>query len=137
MSDRLVVTDATGRSLVVREREEGRFVAGDLEGRDLADLGGDLMPFLVGDTIVFAGVAPGPDADRVEISTPGVDGIHQTCRVKNDVWMSFPEPFVDGMVVTARWRRGDRLLAEVVSEPLRADGLTPLRRPGWTEYAPQ
>jgi hypothetical protein len=136
MSNRLVVTDAIGRSLVVRELEEGRFVATDFEGRELADVGGDLTPFLVGDAIVFAGVAPGPDADRVEISTPGIEGIHQTCRVKNGVWMSFPEPFVDGVVVTARWRRGDHLLAEVVSEPLRRDALTPLRRPGWTEYSP-
>jgi hypothetical protein len=135
MSDLLVVTDATGRSLVVREHTGGRFVVCDFDGRELADLG-DLTPFLVGDRIVFGGAAPGPDADRVEITTPGFDGIHQSCRVKNSLWMSFPEPFVDGMVVTARWWRGSRVLAEVVSEPLRPDALRPLRRPGWTEYSP-
>jgi hypothetical protein len=136
VQDLLVVTDSNGRSLAVRQPEEGHFVAGEFRGPELADLGGDLTPFLVGDDIVFAGVALGPDADRVELSTPGIAGIAQTCRVKNGVWMSFPEPFVDGMVLTARWLRGDRLLDEVVSEPLRAGSLTPLRRPGWTGYSP-
>ena len=49
--------------------------------------------------------------DRVEISSPGPSprlAFTQTCRVRNDVWLSFPEPFREGMEVTvAEYRTGN------------------------------
>jgi hypothetical protein len=98
------------------------------------------MPFLVtiedAPFIVFAGTVISPGADRVDITSPGFTGVHQTCHVRNRVWMSFPEPFTEGMVITATWRDGDRALFERKSEPLRSDALEPIFGPEWTSYAP-
>ena len=97
------------------------------------------MPFLItvrdAPFIVFAGSVFGP-ADRVDITSPGFAGIHQTCRVGNGVWMSFPEPFTDGLVITAIWHAGDRVLFERQSEPLRPDALEPILVPGGRPTAP-
>jgi hypothetical protein len=135
-----VVTGPAGRSFGVSEvPTPGRYVADDLTtGRRLGDLDGDLMPFVVEDPplIVFAGVSLGPGADCVEIVSPGFSGIHQTCRVRNGVWMSFPEPFTEGMVITATWHQGGRVLFERRSAPLRSDALEPILGPGWTPYSP-
>lgn len=87
--------------------------------------------------IVFAGTVLSPaGADRVDITSHGFTGIHQTCRVRNRVWMSFPEPFTEEMVITAIWREGDRVIFERQSEPLRSDALEPIFGPGWAPYAP-
>jgi hypothetical protein len=87
--------------------------------------------------IVFAGTVLSPGgADRVDITSPSLTGIHQSCRVRNRAWMSFPEPFTEGMVITAVWREGDRVLFERQSEPLGSDALEPIFRAGWTSYAP-
>jgi hypothetical protein len=139
----LVVTGPAGRTFAVSELpDSGRFVADDLaEGRRLGDLNGDLMPFVVtiddAPFIVFAGTVLSPGgADRVELTSPGLTGIHQTCRVRNRAWMSFPEPFTEEMVITAAWRADDHVLFERQSEPLRSDALEPVFGPGWTPYAP-
>jgi hypothetical protein len=135
-----VVTGHAGRVLAVSQINDG-FVLDDLtEDRRLGDLNGDLMPFVLAieerPFIVVAGVVLGLGADRVEVKSAGFTGIGQTCRVRNQVWLSFPEPFTEGMVITATWRKGDRVLFECVSEPLRADALHPIFGPGWTSYAP-
>jgi hypothetical protein len=102
----LGVTGPAGRTLVISELpDSGRFVIDDPAGAGrLGDLNGDLMPFVLGiddaPFIVFAGAVPGPGANRVEITSPGFSGIHQTCWVRNQVWMSVPEPFVAGMGIT-------------------------------------
>jgi hypothetical protein len=139
----LVLTGPAGRSFAVSELpDSGRFVADDLdESRRLGDLNGDLTPFLVtiqdAPFIVFAGTVLSPGgADRVDITSPGLAGIHQACHVRNHVWMSFPEPFTDGMVITATWREGERVLFERQSEPIRPDALEPIFGPSWTSYAP-
>ena len=138
----LVVTGPAGRTFAVSELpDSGRFVADDLqEGRCLGDLNGDLMPFVVtierAPFIVFAGTVLSPGADRVDITSPGFTGAHQTCHVHNRVWMSFPEPFTEGMVITATWRDGDRALFERESDPLRSNALEPIFGPDWTSYAP-
>src|SRR5688500_2964234 len=114
----LVVTGPAGRTFAISELpDSGRFVADDLaESQPLGDLNGDLTPFVVtiqdAPFIVFAGTVLSPGADRVEITSPGLTGIHQICRVHNRVWMSFPEPFIEEMVITAVWREGDHVMFE-------------------------
>ena len=136
----LVATGPAGRSYAVSELpDSGRFVAEDLaEGRRLGDLNGDLMPFLVtiddAPFILFAGTVLGPGADRVDIESLGFSGTHQTCHVHNRAWMSFPEPFTEGMTITATWHRGSRVLFTCESEPLRKEALRPIFGPDWTSY---
>ena len=137
----LVVSGPAGRSFAVRALgESGRLVAEDLAGgRRLGELHGDLMPFVVtidgAPFVLFAGAAPGTTVDRVEIASPGFDGIHQVCRLKNGVWLSSPAPFSEGMTITATWREGERVLFERRAT-LRSEALEPVFGPGWTSYAP-
>jgi len=72
--------------------------------------------------------------DRVDIESPGFSGIHQTCHVRNRAWISFPEPFTEGMTITATWHRGSRVLFTCESEPLRKEALRPIFGPDWTSY---
>jgi hypothetical protein len=106
----------------------------------LGDLNGDLMPFVVAiddaPFIVCAGAVLGPGASRVELTSSGFSGVHQTCWVRNQVWMSFPEPFVEGMGITATWYDDERMLFQCQSGPLHADRLEPIFGPDWTSYAP-
>ena len=137
----LVVAGPAGRSFAVSDLgDAGRLAADDLvEGRRLGELYGDLMPFLVtvdgAQFILCAGAVHGMGVDIVELTSPGFSKVHQVCRVKNDVWMSFPEPFVEGMVITATWRDGDRVLFTRQAE-LTSNALEPIFGPGWKFYAP-
>jgi hypothetical protein len=138
----LVLTGPSGRTVAVSHLPaEGRFVADDIsDGRRLGDLNGDLMPFLIAiddaPHIVFAGVVLGPGADQVDIVSPGIAGIHQTCHVRNQVWMTFPEPFTPGVAITATWRKDEKVLFEIGPERITPDALEPLFGPDWTRYAP-
>jgi hypothetical protein len=132
----LVVGGPAGRSFAVSRADAGRLVAEELPERCyLGDLNGDLMPFVVtidgAPHVLFAGATIGMAADGVSISSPGGD---QLCRSKNDVWMSVPEPFTEGMVINARWLDGERVLFER-SATLHAAALEPVFGPGWTFYA--
>jgi hypothetical protein len=135
----LVTTGPPGRHIAISELPaEGRFVADDLtEGRRLGDLNGDAQPFLITiedrPHLVLAGHAPGPGADRVEISS---STFTQMRLVKNNVWATMPEPFTDGMQIAITWNKGDSVLSKCHSGPLHADALEPMFGPDWTGYAP-
>jgi hypothetical protein len=132
----LVVAAPGGRSFAVSRGDAGRLVAEELPARRyLGDLNGDLMPFVVGvddaPHVLFAGATIGMAADAVAISWPGDDVF---CRVKNEVWMSAPKPFTEGMVITATWLDGEKVLFER-SATLAGAALEPVFGPGWTFYA--
>src|SRR3954465_11825722 len=82
--------------------ESGELVVDDLtEATRIGDLNGDAQPLVLtidGERYVLvAGCDPW---DRVEIRSPGPSprlAFTQMCRVRNDVWLSFPEPFREGM----------------------------------------
>jgi hypothetical protein len=64
--------------------------------------------------VVCVGDSPVEGADRVMATFPHAT---QRCPVRSfphhrGVWMSFPEPFEPGMVITARWLDEDRVLYE-------------------------
>ena len=131
----LVVTDPSGRSFAISELPTGIRVVEDLDGAGrLGEAVADLTPFEVtihdAPFIVFAG----PE-ERPEHRFTVIDG--RPHPVKNGVWMSFPEPFVPGMQVTAVWQDAhERELFRRTSPPLHPGSLTPLFGPGWTGYAP-
>src|SRR3954453_1452436 len=125
--------------------ESGELVVDDLtEATRIGDLNGDAQPLVLtidGERyVIVGGSSPGGDPwDRVEVRSPGPSprlAFTQMCRVRNDVWLSFPEPFREGMEVTVAFCQGDTVLFERESGPLEADALEPMFGPGWTGYAP-
>lgn len=107
--------------------------------------------------VVFAGdTLDEPAVDRVLVEF--ADGT-QTCRVRSfrhnpRVWMSAPEPFVPGAIVTATWLGGGTVFHEERTPPLEwgmrvpdlpeppppewPDVPSPLDDPtGWTGYSPR
>jgi hypothetical protein len=84
--------------------------------------------------VIFAGERDSERTDHVEIRLSY--GL-QTCRIKNDVWMSFPEPYVPNVIVTATWRDANRNeLWHWESPPLRPGEPQSYHGPGWTSHAP-
>jgi hypothetical protein len=125
--------------------DSGELVVDDLtEGTRIGDLNGDAQPLVLtidGERyVIVGGWSPGGAPwDRVEIRSPGPTprlAFTQMCPVRNDVWLSFPEPFRAGMEVTVAFCDGDTVLFERESGPLGADALEPMFGPGWTGYAP-
>lgn len=143
----LVLAGPADHQIAVSELpESGRLVVDDLtEATRIGDLNGDAQPLLLtieGERyVIVGGWAPGGAPwDRVEIRSPGPSprlAFTQTCLVRNDVWLSFPEPLREGMDVTVTFCDGDTVLFERKSGPLEAaDALEPMFGPGWTGYAP-
>jgi hypothetical protein len=125
---RLLVLEAGETELAIT-RLPGGGHALDASGEPLGELAGDLMPFLLGDQIVFAGAVD----DGTETVLVG----NQVCKVAAGVWMTFPMPFTAGMTVTAVWRDGTgNALWQAQTPPLTPDRLEPVHGPGWTSYAP-
>src|SRR3954454_5245924 len=124
--------------------ESGDLVVHDLtEAARIGDLDGDAQPLVL--TIdgerygVVCGWARAEPWDRVEVRSLAPSprlAFTQTCPARNDVWLSFPEPFREGMEVTIAFCDGDTVLFERESGPLEADALEPMFGPGWTGYAP-
>jgi hypothetical protein len=142
----LVLAGPAGHQIAVCELpESGGLVVDDLTERvRVGELNGDAQPLVLsvdGERyVIVGGWAPGGASwDRVEVRSPGPSprlAFTQTCRVRNDVWLSFPEPFRAGMEVTVTFCDGDTVLFERESGPLDADALEPMFGPGWTGYAP-
>src|SRR3954451_8753076 len=125
--------------------ESGELVVDDLtEATRIGDLNGDAQPLLLtidGERyVIVGGWAPGGAPwDRVEIRSPGPSprlAFTQTCPVRNDVWLSFPEPLREGMNITVTFCKGDTVLSERECAPREAAALEPIFGPGWTGYAP-
>ena len=107
----------------------------DLDGAGrLGEAVADFTPFeaTIEDApfIMFAG----PE-ERPEHRFTVIDG--RPYPVKNGVWMSFPEPLVPGMQVTAVWQDEQELeLFRLTSPPLHPGSLKPMFGPSWTGYGP-
>jgi hypothetical protein len=142
----LVLAGPADHQIAVCElSESGGLVVDDLtEGARIGDLNGDAQPLVLtidGERyVIVGGWSPGGAPwDRVEIRSPGPSprlAFAQTCPVRNDVWLSFPEPFRDGMELTVTFCDGETVLFERESGPLEADALEPMFGPGWTGCAP-
>lgn len=136
-----VVTGAAGRRFAVARERGKTYVVDDLdENRRLGEIVGDLMPFVVDigtPHLVFAGPQTRGHQEVVIESHDGREPRPpQTCRVRNGVWLSFPEPFTPGMRIAATWYGDDgRELFRRESAPLDQDALGPLFGPDWTTYA--
>src|SRR3954470_20194007 len=101
--------------------ESGELVVDDLtEATRIGDLNGDAQPLVLtidGERyVIVGGSSPGGDPwDRVEVRSPGPSprlAFTQMCRVRSDVWLSFPEPFREGMEITVTFCEGDTVLFE-------------------------
>jgi hypothetical protein len=140
-SDRLLVL-ATPEGGTLTWPAAGDEYVVDFDGERLGEIRGDFTPFLItiDDTrrLVVAGALGGGDmATRVSVGFP-----HDTQTVKvakrphGGVWMTFPEPFRDGMTVTAvGLDEHDSPLWEVPSPPLTADRLDAVFGRDWIGYA--
>jgi hypothetical protein len=132
MEPLLIVNTADDRTLTVARRLDGGLVVHEGD-RELAEIRGDVTPFLFDGSIALAGAVDGPEAHSVMIAGPDV---LDYCRICDRVWMSFPRPFTPGMQITATWRAEDgRELFRIESPPLHADQLVPMFGPTWTGYA--
>ena len=132
------LTSQEGRQFGIRRQDDdasGGLVVDDLDaGTELGHADATCQPILVDvggqQQVLFAGT---PDVP--EQSFTAVDG--HRYPVRYGVWMSFPEPFIPGMVVTIAGLDADaNELFSVRSRPLGAGRLDPLFGPGWTGYAP-
>jgi hypothetical protein len=129
----LVLQAPNGCRFAIVELGGGAHGVEDLDaGELLADLRGDLNPILVDDQIIFAGERDDHRTDHVVLTLP--DDL-QTCRIKNDVWLSIPVPFTPGMRFSAAWRdaAGHELWRHDF-EPLRQ--MRPVYGPEWKAYEP-
>lgn len=112
-------------------------------GERLGEVQGDVTPFVVSidgsPHIIAAGAVGGGDrAARVLVEFPHDT---QTCPIAKSehigVWMTFPEPFQEGMAISAVWHDdAGRELWRIESQPLTANRLEPIFGPRWTGYAP-
>jgi hypothetical protein len=111
------------------------FVVEDVDaGTEIGDPGATCQPILVDITgeqhVLFAGTS-----DLSEQRFTAVSG--HRYPVRDGHWMSFPEPFEPGMVVTITGLGSDgNELFTLQSPPLESDRLPPLFGSGWTSYAP-
>ena len=137
----LVLTTPTGRTLTIAAVDDALVV--DDTGECLGELQGDVTPFVVAidgsPHVIAAGAVGGGDrAARVVVEFPHDT---QTCPIAKSqhcgVWMTFPEPFQEGMTIAAVWHDdAGHELWRIVSQPLTADRLGPIFGPTWTGYAP-
>jgi hypothetical protein len=103
--------------------------------RRLGQVRGDMTPFVVAvggrRLLVLAGThGPSPEAEHVTVDE--LPGGRQRCPVRNGVWMTFPEPFTDGMTVTVTWRdAAGGALWSAEAGPLDERALGP----GWVGFA--
>jgi hypothetical protein len=131
----LVLTGPSDRTFAISELPTGVRVVDDLDGAGrLGEAIADLTPFevVIGDApyVIFAG-----PQERSEHRFTVIDG--HPYPVRNGVWMSFPEPFVPGMQVTAVWQgKRERELFRLTSPPLHPGSLQPMFGPSWTGYSP-
>jgi hypothetical protein len=117
---------------------DGAFVLDGSEGR-LGSLDGDLMPFLTGSELWFAGSHDA--ADRVRVWYGADTGEVPVLRVEwlpgpFGVWLAGPFGFAAGAAVKASWLRDGEVLFDVQSQPLDQRALAPVFGPEWTSYAP-
>src|SRR3954454_2886019 len=125
----LVLAGPADHQIAVSELpESGELVVDDLtEATRIGDLNGDAQPLVLtidGERyVIVGGSGPGGDPwDRVEIRSPGPSprlAFTQMCRVRNDVWLSFPEPFRAGMELTSRSARATRCCSNASPGRLR------------------
>lgn len=129
----LVLQTPNGRRFAIVDLGEGTHGVEDLDANELlTDLRGDLNPILVDDQIIFAGERDDHHTDHVVLTLP--DDL-QTCRIKNDVWMSIPVRFRPGMRFSAVWcDAAGRELWRHDSDPLHQ--MRPVYGPEWTDYGP-
>jgi hypothetical protein len=130
----LVYPGIHDRTLTLGQVAAGAYVVLDGD-RQLGEVWGDLTPLCLGSShIVLAGPIPEERAHHVVVDFP-----HNTriCPIHSRVWMSFPEPFTEGIRIRASWRdKDDQELFQLESPPLRRNALQPMFGPRWKGYAP-
>lgn len=143
--DILVLTGPHGRRFGMRREitpvegdpnhTTGGYMVYDLDaGTKLGDAAIACQPILTDiageQHVLFAGTA-----DRPEQKFSAVNG-HRYSVVEG-AWMSFPEPFTPGTIVTVTGLDEDgKELFRIVSPPLYANRLVPMFGPSWSTYAP-
>jgi hypothetical protein len=139
-----MVKDLTGRRFGVRveptpvgvEFAETRGpVVEDVDaGAEIGEAGVTCQPILIDcdgeQHVLFAGT---PDLSEQKFTA--VDG--HPYPIRSGAWLSFPQPFRPGMVVTVTGLDANRReLFRCTSLPLHAGRMTAIFGPGWTAYAP-